>query len=479
MDRIEESASIARALTRRDFLKGSLATAATALLASCSRGGGGPLLPSAEQVLRRVMGADTNWPIKRVVYLMMENRSYDHLFGRFPGGNGATEGNREGQAVPLARASQWTLGDLPHDWHANLRHVDGGRMDGFTDTQRQAIFGYTQFWEEDIPNYFAWAREFVLSDSFFASSRGNSFPQHLYMIAGTSADTWDAPVQSPEVRRVRKDRGLAKTWGCDVPEGGYILVTDNPPTEPDQGPPPGERVRPCFSIETQGEQLNRLGLDWAHYAAEPHQVGYIWNSYTPIDRVFHDDDLWAKSIRPVDRLVQDIRSGQLPSVTWITPRYELSDHPPWSVCHGHDFVTRVVNAIMEGPMWRHTAIFVTWDEWGGFYDHVPPPEVDRFGLGIRVPLIIISPYAQRGLVDHEVGEFSSPARFIADNWGLKPLGRMETTTSYEHVFDFAKKPRDPVLGSREPDCRGERFRALYDVEDWRRLPGFDELDRGT
>jgi len=208
-------------------------------------------------------------------------------------------------------------------------------------------------------------------------------------------------------------------------------------------------------------------VDWAFYAAQDYQVGYIWNAYAAINDIFHDQGQWSDRIRPVDRLVQDINDDLLPSVTWVTPRYELSDHPPWSTCHGHNFVTSIVNAIMQAPMWRHTAIFITWDEWGGFYDHVVPPKVDDLGLGIRVALIVISPYASRGLVDHDQGEFCSVNRFIADNWGLSHLtARVSATTNYSHVFDFGQTRRDPDPQRRKPDCSGRLLKTFHDTTEW-------------
>jgi phospholipase C len=166
-------------------------------------------------------------------------------------------------------------------------------------------------------------------------------------------------------------------------------------------------------------------------------------------------------------VVRDIRDGNIPAVTWITPLFQLSDHPPWSTCFSHDWVTTIVNAVMTGPMWRHTAIFITWDEWGGFYDHVEPPKVDHLGLGIRVPCLTISPYAARGLVDHELGEFVSPHRFIADNWGLGYLSdRVRGTHNFEHVFEFDRRPRDPDPRPVRGVCRGEWQKALWDAENW-------------
>ncbi|MGH2652563.1 MAG: alkaline phosphatase family protein, partial [Actinomycetota bacterium] len=199
----------------------------------------------------------------------------------------------------------------------------------------------------------------------------------------------------------------------------------------------------CFGFRTVPEQLEEAGVGWTYYSAEPGQAGYFWNALNGLANVFHTD-LWrpGDTIRRVDRLVGDIEAERLPAVTWVTPRFELSDHPPESTCFAHDWLTDVVNALMRSPAWEHTALFLTWDEWGGFYDHVVPPEVDALGLGFRVPMLAISPYARKGYIDDAVGEFSSPVRFIQDNWGLPYLTeRIERTHNFEHVFDFGRNPR--------------------------------------
>ena len=154
-------------------------------------------------------------------------------------------------------------------------------------------------------------------------------------------------------------------------------------------------------------------------------------------------------------MVRDIEADRLPPVTWITPRFELSEHPEYNFCYGENWTTEVVNAIMRSPMWRDTAIFISWDDFGGFYDHVPPVVVDPFGLGVRVPMILLSPYARRGVVDHHLGEFSSVLRFIEDNWGLTQLtmrDRRATDLSYD--FNFSQRPRAPDPLPLRTDCRG-------------------------
>jgi phospholipase C len=168
-----------------------------------------------------------------------------------------------------------------------------------------------------------------------------------------------------------------------------------------------------------------------------------------------ETDAWDEHVLPVDDVVRDIRKDRLPPVTWITPRYEVSEHPQYNFCLGENFSTRVIDAVMRSPMWENTAIFVTWDDYGGFYDHVAPPQVDGFGFGIRVPLLVISPYALRGVVDHHLGEFSSVLRFIEDNWGLVRLtDRDRDATNLSYDFDFSRKPAAPDPLPLRDDCFG-------------------------
>jgi phospholipase C len=157
-------------------------------------------------------------------------------------------------------------------------------------------------------------------------------------------------------------------------------------------------------------------------------------------------------------VVKDIEAGLLPPVTWITPRFEVSEHPEYSFCHGENFSTQVIDAVMRSDMWKDTAIFVTWDDYGGFYDHVPPPQVDDFGFGIRVPMLVISPYAVDGKVSGELGEFSSVLRFIEDNWGLTKLThRDREATPMMSAFDFRQDPRPPDPLPLRTDCVGVPF----------------------
>ena len=398
------------------------------------------------RIVPRVSGGtasefDTRWPIKRVIYVMLENRSFNNLFGMFPGVDGSPVGNLFGKEVPLRPCPEYLPGDLPHDRAAYLNDVDGGKQDGFGHGLWGDPWAYSVHDEHQLPNYWMWAKEYSLSDHFFASAAGPSFPNHFYFIAGQSGGAIDNP-ENIKTRPLPGRAGVLKSWGCDaVGPDVFVFVKD------DRGNL--SKHDTCFTFKTVGEQLDGIGVNWAYYAASPGEPGYFWSAYNGIRDVFHDTAYWNAHIKPVDRLLKDIESNALPAVTWVTPRFQLSDHPPYSSAWAHNWVTGIVNGLMKSDMWDGSVIFVTWDEWGGFYDSVKPPEVDDEGLGFRVPLLTISPYAVRGLLDDEVGEFSTPLRFVADNWGLPYLTpRIARAHNFAHVFDFTSPPRKPVVSSR-------------------------------
>jgi phospholipase C len=384
---------------------------------------------------------ETRWPIKHVVFLIKENRTFDHMFGRFPGANGVVSGWDHGTRRPLRPATEDAMtGDVPHCYACALAAYDGGRMDGFDQSETARRYAYTQFRPSQIPSYWAMARRYVLFDRFFSSETGPSFPNHLYSIAAQSGGAHDNP------RRTGLARG-SNTFGCDAPPQQLVEVTLRGGDT--------KMVRPCFHFATEGDLLSSAHIPWAYYAAREDQRGYIWSAYAAIRRYREDHSRWSAHVRPVDGLLSDIRENRLPPVTWVTPRYQLSDHPPYSICHGETWTTQVVNAIMRSPIWKNTAIFLTWDDYGGFYDHVAPPQVDGFGFGFRVPLIVISPYAKRGFVDHSLGEFSSVVRFVEDNWGLSRLTlRDRRANDLREAFDFAHPTRPAKPLPVRTDCKG-------------------------
>ncbi len=387
----------------------------------------------------------TRWPIKHVVFLIKENRTFDNLFGTFPGANGTRVGMDRGVERPLLRGTDQATGeDIPHCYPCALEAWDHGRMDGFDQTEAADRWAYTQLHRDQLPNYWRWASRNVLFDNVFASAQGPSFPNHLFTIAAQSGGAHDNPRRPP---------GLGSlTFGCDAPPQQLVEVVDSEGTV--------KKVPPCFDFLTEGDLLNDAKIPWAYYAAQEDQRGYIWSAYSAIRRYREHPERWRQHVHPVDSVVADIRRGALAPVTWITPRFELSEHPEYNFCHGENWSTQVIDAIMRSPSWKDTAIFLTWDDYGGFYDHVPPPQVDAFGFGIRVPMLVLSPYAVDGKVSHELGEFSSVLRFIEDNWRIGKLThRDREATPMMSAFDFHQDPRPPDPLPLREDCDGPRFPA--------------------
>ena len=377
---------------------------------------------------------DTRWPIDRVVYVMLENRSYDNIFGRYPRANGTETGVRFGAEVPLRRCTEWLPGDLPHDTFSWYEAYNDGRMDGFAIGDFGPTWAYSQFDRSDLPNYFHWADNYALCDNTFASVPGPSYPNHLFFVAGQAGGAID----NPENIRTRRENGTVfKSWGCDAyGDDVYVHTVAADGT--------ADTRSTCFEFDSVGAALTRQDIDWASYSANPYQAGYIWQPYSSIAEVFHDDALWAAHIWPVDDLVRDIEANALPSVTWVVPRFQLSDHPPFSSRHAHNWITDIVNSIMRSEMWPSIAIFITWDEWGGFYDHVAPPTIAGQRLGFRVPMLIVSPLARPGSIDSVPHDFCAPLRFICDNWGVPYItDRIALSGPLEHVFRFDRNPRDP------------------------------------
>jgi phospholipase C len=396
----------------------------------------------------------TTTPIKHVVFIIKENRSFDNIFGTYPGADGASMANDKGRERPLVHGPMYDQRlphDLPHDYIAALKAWDHGKMDGFTQSEASDKYAYTQLTKDQLPNYWHWANRFVLGDHFFASVNGPSFPNHLFTIAAQSGGTHDNPIPP-----AKNDRGRYKTWGCDAPKSEKVIVVDTEEV--------AHKVSPCFDFKTMGDELSHRRIPWSYYAAPPvpweqsPKSGYIWSTYSAIRHIRNNPKTWTKHVFPVQQVISDIKEGRLDPVTWITPQFAYSEHPEYNFCAGENWSTRVINTIMRSKFWKNTAIFLTWDDWGGFYDHVPPPQIDKFGLGIRVPLLVISPYAKRGFIDHGHGEFSSVLRFIEGNWKLPHLTKRDRETrGLEDDFDFALSPRPPDPLPLRTDCVGNPF----------------------
>lgn len=373
----------------------------------------------------------THTPIQHVVIIVKEGRSFDALFGRFPGAEGAVRGEKaDGALIDLARAGD-RLGGSPDASSASARlAMGGGRMNQFDLIPDAALadgflLPFTQAWPEDIPNYWRYAQTFVLSDRTFSAAAGPTFPNLLYLFSAQSAFVTDNPTQSSD------------TWGCDAPPGARVR------TEPNVGNPTW--VYPCFNIPNLPERLQAQPVSWRFYGPRPGEDGYQSTVLNAIQTI-RTSYLWNNNVTSNGQFLIDVLRQQLPAVSWLIPPGEFSERPTASLCAGENWTVQQINALMQSDLWANTAIFVVWSHFGGFYDHLPPPQVDQFGLGPRVPLLIISPYARSGFISHNQAELTSLATFIERNFGLTPLRERDAQANdLLENFDFRQAPLPPLL----------------------------------
>lgn len=348
--------------------------------------------------------ASTTTPIKYVIVIMMENHSFDNLFGRFPGVNGAT----------LPRASNPLEGDNDHTSPAAIASMDGGKMDEFLPWEK------VQYTQADIPTYWAYAQQFGLSDNFYTDVPTNSTPNHISMIAAQSAGVFD---------------GSSNT-GCSSSANSLLYsrkISGN-----------FYWSEPCYNVPSIPQELQQNGIPWKYYSSAAN-----WDAPSLISSIAGSPN----DIHQASQFTTDVTAGNLASVSFVTPTPAASDHPPGFEEAAQDYVTGTINTIMKSQYWSSSAIFLTWDDWGGFYDNASPPQVDNLGLGERVPLIVISPYAKQGYISHQQGEFASFDKFIEENWGLPSLGARDSlsqTSDLMDFFDFTQQPRAPFIQNLLP-----------------------------
>jgi len=389
----------------------------------------------ATRVETKPTAGDGIQKIQHIVFLIKENRSFDHYFGTFPGADGATSGKiSNGETVPLTHASDLIPDDIGHSWRDAIIAIDGGHMRKFDQIAGGNVDGYrvpyTQFLESDIPNYFAYAHNFVLADRMFSSMAGPSFPNHLFTIAAQDGGVLDNP---------HPQNG---TWGCDsddflsVPVAhGDGKITNEPP---------------CFDFQTLADSMENAHIPWKYYAPSKGHYGYQFSTLDAI-RHIRNTPLWNERVVPDSQFAADALSGHLPAVSWLVTG-SSNDHPGRSVCKGENWAVEQLNAVMKGPDWNSTVVFLTWDDFGGFYDHVPPPVVGNYSLGPRVPLLIISPYARKGYVSHTQYDFSSFLKFVERRFGLPTLTDDDRRANdMVDSFDFDSPPQ-PTLFLQTHEC---------------------------
>jgi len=365
-------------------------------------------LPAMAQSLQQV---------QHVVFIIKENHTYDNYFGQFPGGNGTTTGIFRGKKVPLTHATDATP-DLCYLRKCAWEAYAFGLMDDFALGGGPGLASYRQYDQSDISGYWQLASEYVLADNFYSSVLGPSFPNHL-MTVGAFTDAADNPngqllPQSSEVG-----------WGCDTSREQVAMVQWGFV----------QFEAPCFNVQTLPDELDAAGVSWKYYAPQDGDLGYIWSALDAISHIRYGPD-WQKVV-PYQQLAIDAAAGNLPAVSWLIAPYEYSEHPPESVSAGMQWTLQELQALTSSPAWSSTVVFITWDDFGGWYDHVPPPQIDGRGFGFRVPLLIVSPFAKQGYILHDQGDFVSVVKFIEDRFGLPALGSRDATAfDLTDAFNF-------------------------------------------
>jgi phospholipase C len=405
------------------------------------------LPPTAAAPSRVVMGGveraaltqdDLPTPIAHVVIVIQENRTPDNLFQGIPGADIARFAtDSQGERVALAPVSLSAPYDLHHDHASFVKDYADGEMDGFDAGLSRKThlrpFGYAP--EPEVAPYHDMAKQYVLADRMFQSNEGPSFPAHLYLISGTASDP---ALSGYRVRDNPYDRitGHAEAGGCDAPS--QVVVATIEITTGDAGPTPF----PCFDRTVISDLLDAKRVSWRYYQ-EKRGAG-LWHPFDAIKHVRYGKE-YANVVTPSQQFLTDVRRGDLAGVTWIAPADQWSDHAGrHATTQGPSWVAAIVNAVGRSQFWKGTAIFVVWDDWGGWYDHVAPPIDNAYELGCRVPLLVISPYAKRGYVSKVPHEFGSLLAFTEETYGI-PKGSLGTTDQraddLKDAFDFTQKPR--------------------------------------
>jgi phospholipase C len=404
-------------------MRGRVAAALGALTLAVAGLGGTPAPAAADQATP-VEQLHTRTPIKHFVVLMQENHSFDNYFGSYPGADGIPKdicmpvdptGATSKDCVKPFRIGDKGVVSLGHNTTAHDAEYNNGKMDGFVsafsqqqDIGNQAMGNYD---DRDLPYYWNIADNYVLFDRMFSSAAGGSVWNHMYWVTGTPGN----PV-ADELK----------------PEG-------------------------FDDVPTIFDRLQQAGISWKFYvqhyqpdvtfrtpASADLLSQTVWVPLLSYNR-FLDDPALHDRIVDMSQYYQDLKNGTLPAVSFMVPS-GASEHPPGSIQAGERFVRTLINALMSSSSWRRSAFMWTYDDWGGWYDHVSPPAVDRYGYGFRVPALLVSPYAKQGHVDHTTLDFTSQLKFIENNWKVDPLAaRDRAANDLTTAFDFSAPPREAAL----------------------------------
>lgn len=429
----------------------------------------------AEQVFQLASearpAAAVSIPIKHVIIIVKENHTFDNYFGAYPGADGTLVPGGQNLCdtpqgkVPCSRAPDAPTHDTDHSHASGVIDWNNGKMDGWNHpggSDTGDYQAYSEYDERDIPNYWTYARKFALGDRFFSSMIGPSFPGHFFTVAAQAGWAFDnPPTDLPFKVQIwpPKVYGPSPFWGCDEWPGDTVDILAGGTTP--------KKVFPCFDIPAIPDVLPS-GVSWKFYGTNFDGIfNENWSMLDAVKRIRQDSSKWSHVVN-VSQFTQDIQNHTLPNVSWLVSQDQYSEHPDLTlpglnlplggVCAGEGWTVGYINQIMQSEYWKDTAILFTMDDFGGFHDHVPPPRQyggsasDPYGLGFRLPLLVISPYARPSFVFHEVSEQASIARFVEKVFGasltlhdLDPAAQDAQANDLLGAFDFAQAPLGPVV----------------------------------
>jgi phospholipase C len=378
--------------------------------------------------------------IHHVVIVFQENRTVDNLFNGFPGADTVREGeNSHGRAIALRPIRLAARYDIGHEHGAFVVERANGKLNGFDQVQTTCQIGatcppkylraYGYVPHDEVRPYFTMAQRYAFADRTFQTNEGPSFPAHQYILSGTSTIGDGAPLRAAG-NPFAPFGGF--TGGCDSPAGSWVWLIDPMGNE-------NQAAYPCFDRLALTDLLERKSHTWRYYQA--HLGAGLWEGPDAIAHIRNSKDFAAHVIAPSKTVLSDVDAGRLADVVWVTPTAAASDHAGTTDGSGPSWVASVVDAIGSSKYWNDTAIFVTWDDWGGWYDHVPPPQYNSYELGFRVPLIVISPYAKHRYVSHRRHEFGSILKFVEETFNLGTLGTTDVRSDdLLDCFDFSQQP---------------------------------------
>ena len=412
-------------------------------------------------------------PLKHVVVIVKENHTFDNYFGSFPGAEGTLDPSGRnlcptpaGDRAPCKRAPDAPSRDLCHEHDCSLTDWHGGQMNGWNlpgGSDSGDGLAYAQYGERDIPNYWQYARHFVLGDHFFSSMHGPSFPGHLFTVAAQAGWATANPPNDLPFKIVwsfpPKVYGPHPYWGCDEWPGDTVPILAGGTTP--------KNVTPCFNIPAIPDVLP-AGTSWKFYGTNFDGVfDEVWSMFDAVSGIRKNPARWSNVVL-AEQLTRDLQNHALPAVSWLVDQDQNSEHPDLSlpglnlplggVCSGENWTVGFVNQLMQSEYWKDTAIIFTMDDFGGWYDHVPPPRQyggdaqHPYGLGLRLPLLIISPYAKPGFVFKETADQASIARFVERVFGstktlhdLDPAAQDAAANDLLNAFDFNQTPLPPLV----------------------------------